>query len=387
MSHTPRWIAAVFALALLAHPAGAVSVDGQLDAEYGPALVTQLVQTSLSGGQISGDNSQGNLNFANGSELDLGHGFIADGVLHLFLAGNLALMLNANQNSTVRHVLEIFIDAAPGGQGALNGLGTGDPVNGMTFDAGFEADYRFQLEGDDNGFNGPRLWTARFEALPTFGGTTLVTLGSGSAGGPGTLTGGTNPQGILATIDNSNVGGVTLGCAASSGAGVSTGVEWAIPLAAIGNPTECLRITAIVRSGASVSNQVLAPVPAGTCPLGTAAALNFAGIAGDQFFSVCPTATDVPRDGGAPLGLALAGANPVRGDRLHVMFMLPDARPARLQLIDATGRIHRDQRVDAVAGRPAAADLSAGRRLAPGTYWLRLTQGDAIATRKFTVVW
>jgi hypothetical protein len=379
--------AIVLALALHSRPAAAVPVDGTLDAQYGPALVTQAVQTGLGSGQITGDNNRGELDFANGSELDLGHAFIAADTLHLFLAGNLALVLNNNQNGTVRHVLEVFLDTGPGGQGTLNGLGVGDPVNGLTFDAGFEADYRLQLEGDNNGFSGPRLWTARFEQVPTFGSGTLVTLGSGPAGGPGTLTGGTNPHGILATIDNRNVAGVGFGCSASSGAGVTTGIEWAIPLAAIGSPVECIRITAFVRSATSMSNQVLAPLPVGTCPPGTVSTVNLAGIAGDQFFGVCPTATGVSGGGGTGFGLALAAANPLRGDRLRVACTLADARPARLALVDAAGRVRRDVRVDGAAGTSAVVDLSAGRRLAPGVYWIRLTQGAAVATRKVSVVW
>ena len=386
MSHPRIWILVAIVSALLARPAAAITVDGVLDAEYGPALVTQSVQTGLSGGQITGDNGQGNLDFANGSELDRGHAIIADGVLHLFLAGNVALMLNANQNGTVRHVLDVFVDAMPGGQGALSGLGSGHPLNGMGFDSGFEADFWFELEGDDNGFFGPRLWTARSSALPSGGGASLGTLGSAAAGGPGTLTGGTNPLGILATIDNRNVGGVTFGCGAASGDGVTSGVEWAIPLAAIGNPEGCIRVTAIVRSGASLSNQVLAPMPVGTCPPGAAGAVSFANFAGDQFFSVCPGATDVP-GGGANLGLALSVPNPVRGDRLRVTFTLADARPARLQLVDVAGRVQRDRSVGGATGAALVVDLSAGPRLAPGVYWLRLSQGSAIAKRKFTVVW
>lgn len=389
MSHFQTCIfAALAAVHLASAPvAGAVAVDGTLDPEYGPALVTQSIQTGLNAGQITGDNNRGELDFANGSELDGGYAFVADDTLHLFLAGNLALALNANQNGTIRHVLEIFLDTAPGGQGALSSIGSGDPMNGLIFDAGFEADYRLQLEGDGNGFLGPRLWTARFEALPTGGGGSLVTLGSGSAGGPGTLAGGTNPAGIMATMDNRNVGGVPFGCDAASGEGVTTGVEWAIPLAAIGNPEGCVRLTAMVRSGSSLSNQVLGAMPVGTCPPGSAATMNFTNFAGDQFFTVCPGATDVPGDVAPTLALALSGPNPARGDRLRVTCSLSGARPARLQLIDGAGRAHRDRSVSSATGRSLVADLSAGRRLAPGVYWLRLSQGGAIATRKFTVVW
>jgi hypothetical protein len=306
----------------------------------------------------------------------------------LFLGGNLALMLNNHQNGTVRHVLEIFLDTAPGGNNTVTGLGTGDPVNGLTFDPGFEPDYRLQFEGDDNGFSGPREWTARYQALTSPSPGPLTVLGVGSAGGPGTLVGGTNPYGILATIDNRNVSGVTAGCDASSGAGVTRGIEWAIPLAALGNPAECIRITVFTRSTTSISNQVLAPVPVGTCPLGSPSTLNFANIAGDQFFSVCPTATGVPtdRDAQGGLGLALTSANPVRGDRLRVAFTPAEAGPVRLILVDVAGRVQREWRADGAAGQSMVVDLSAGRRLASGVYWARLTQGDRVATLAISVV-
>ena len=40
-------------------------------------------------------------------------------------------------------------------------------------------------------------------------------------------------------------------------------------------------------------NQVLGPLPPGTCNLGAASGVNFANIAGNQFFEVCPAATPV----------------------------------------------------------------------------------------------
>jgi len=377
----------LFALALMSisRPAAAVTVDGALEPAYGSAITQQAVQTSATGfAQISGDNNQGNLDFANGSELDLAYAFVADGKLNLFLAGNLALMLNANQNGTVRHILDVFVDAVPGGQQTLNGLGAGVVVNGLTFDTGFEADYWFELEGDDNGFSGPREWTSRYAALQNGGGGTQVTLGRTSAGGPGTLTGGTNPHGVLTTIDNRNTGGVSAGCDASSGAGVTKGVEWAIPLAAIGNPSGCINIIVFTRSGSSLSNQVLAPVPGGTCPLGTASTVNFAGIAGNQSFSICPT-TGVPGAGNTGLALMILGSSPLRGAELRVSLTLPDARAARLQVVDAAGRMIREHVVEGRAGT-FEVNLSDHRPLPPGVYWIRLVQGGAALTRQISVL-
>ncbi len=376
----------LFALCALSQPvvADAITMDGMLDPAYGNALVLQTTQTEATGGaQISGNSTTGDLNFSNGSELDGGFAIVEDGVLHLFLTGNLALMLNQNQNSTVRHVLDVFIDAIPGGQQTVNGLGAGVIVNGLTLDAGFEADFVLELEGDANGFSGPREWTARYGTIPTSGPGTFTTLGIGNAGGPGTLTGGSNPHGILVTIDNRNQAGVNGGCNASSGDGALRGIEWSIPLAALGGADGCIRITALVRSGSNVTNQLLGPAPVGTCPLGPISTLNLSTVAGDQFFEVCPV-TGVPDRAGS-LALALAGANPVRNGPFQVAVTLPDAGPARLALVDGAGRLVSERSVGGSAGRRVV-DFTAGRSLAPGVYWLRLQHGAVERALKVAVL-
>lgn len=384
-------LAALLAIALVVDPpaAAAITVDGQLDPQYPPAVVVQTTQTGLSGGgQIPGDNTLADLNYANGSELDAAHAFVSDGTLHLFLSGNLALRLVVNQNRTVGHILDVFVDSGPGGQNQLSAIGTGNPLNGLTFDAGFEADQWFELWGDGNQFS-TEWWAGRGD-LFTPSGASFAVLGFAAAGGPGTLSGGSNPFGIKATIDNQNTAGVTLGCNASSGVGVTRGIEWEIPLASIGSPEGCFRLAVIVRddaAGSSVSNQVLGPAPAGTCPLGSAQFVNFAGVAGDQFFTVCDAPVGVPgRASSGGLKLSLAGANPCRGDQLRFAFDLPDARPAGLELFDSAGRAVRSQVVRAPAAGPGMADLSAGRPLSAGLYWARLTQGAAREVRRICIV-
>jgi hypothetical protein len=81
---------------------------------------------------------------------------------------------------------------------------------------------------------------------------------------------------------------VTGGCDASSGAGVTTGIELAVPLAAIGNPTGAIRICALLASPqpVQVSNQVLGPVPPGTCALGSPAGVDLGNVPGSQYFVV-----------------------------------------------------------------------------------------------------
>jgi hypothetical protein len=368
--------------------AAALTVDGKLDPEYGPPVVVQSIQTDLTGTQFTGDNTDNDLNFAGGSELDGAYAVISNNVLYLFLAGNLARELNTNGNATFGHIVDVFVDVWPGGQNPIRQFGPSNPLNGLGFDSNFVPDYVFEFQPNSENSLTPPSWSARYGTFPTPSGGGFTPLGTGVAGS-GTLTGGTNPDGIEVTIDNHNIAGVTLGCAASSGAGVTTGVEWAIPLLALGSPTGCFALTVIVRTEGSistVSNQVLAPLPAGTCPPGTAPMVNFANIAGDQFFTVCPGTSGVP-DGPAP-GLALVGLgpNPTRGDRVPVSFTLGDSRPARLEVVDVTGRVVRAQTVHAVAGGAGAVDLAAGARLAPGVYWVRLSQGASRVVRSLCIV-
>jgi len=367
--------ALAIAIALTASPQAhaAIVIDGQLEPDYGSPVVVQTLQTGLaSGGTIPGDNTLADLNYASGSELDAAYALVTDGVLRLFLSGNLALRLNMQQNGTRGHILDVFVDSAPGGQNQLNGIGSGNPMNGMTFDAGFEPDFYFELYGDGN--QSGTSWFAGRGVLESPGGGTFASLGVGTAGGPGTLLGGTNPFGVKATIDNRNVAGVTLGCDPSSGAGVTRGMEWEIPLTAIGSPAGCFRLSVIVRDGsnAAVSNSMLAPAPAGTCPPGTAQFVNFASIAGSQSFELCPQVIGVPAPGAGGLALAFAAANPARGDRLLFRYALPAGSAGTLTLHDLAGRVVRRA---TVAGPGGQVDLSQGNRLAPGLYWARLVQG------------
>lgn len=274
------------AAVLLPAAASAIVVDGRLDPSY-TLLSTQTTQTSAL------DDSQGLVDFGSGSELDAAYGAVDNGVLYLFFAGNLKDTICGGQACTDADVLEVFVDSQAGGQNPLlSGSFTGN-FAGLMFDAGFAPDYwlEFYAAGAlDNRFS---RW-ASYAQLPTGGGGASYLLGSGSnAGAPGTLSGGTNPYGILATIDNRNTTGVTAGCGPASGAGVTTGVELAIPLAAIGSPTGCLKVSAFVWQPdiLAVSNQALGPLPLGTCSLGAPSSVNFATLAGDQFFTVCPSAT------------------------------------------------------------------------------------------------
>ena len=58
---------------------------------------------------------------------------------------------------------------------------------------------------------------------------------------------------------------------------------------AIGSPTSCIKVCTFVSNdgGSMVLNQVLGPLPPGTCDLGAASGVDFSAIAGSQYFTVC----------------------------------------------------------------------------------------------------
>lgn len=272
----------------------APTLDGVRDAAYGGPAAVQSVQTGF------GDNF---------SELDAAYAYVEGGTLYLMLTGNLENNFNR---------LNIFIDSKAGGQNTLQNsanFGGTNPENdnwagkhaGMTFDTGFEADYMLSLRNGNSGGN-------RFDVdYSVVGGGLGNFLAAGNIFG-GTLTGANAaalPNGIGIAFNNSNVGGVVGGTGAANAAaalGVTTGIELAIPLAAIGNPGDVIKISAMINGSNHdyLSNQFLGGLPADTGNLGGDGAGGFTGslsgidlnqFAGNQYFRVVPE----------PASLALLG--------------------------------------------------------------------------------
>jgi hypothetical protein len=268
-----------------------VVLDGRLDPEYGPALALQGSQTS-GGKNPVGFGGADSTASSFGSELDGAYGFVSGGDLHLFLAGNLLAAVGENDH---RWQLHLFVDSRPGGQhrlradNAVAGYWPDSQLNtlaGLTFDDGFAADWWLDvlvLSGADP------VHAYAGELLDGGGGPGGF-LGSGSAGGSGELSGGSNPGGLKVTVDDSNKLGVDAGCGTATGAETATrGIEWEIPLAALGSPEGPIRVCAFVGgvyNSPSLANQVLGPIPPGTCFLGPPAGVDFSAIAGEQFFTI-----------------------------------------------------------------------------------------------------
>ena len=87
------------------------------------------------------------------------------------------------------------------------------------------------------------------------------------------------------------------------------------------------------------------------------------------------------------LRFALDGVvpNPSTGERLTVTFALPSADRATLELLDVTGRRLAGQRIEGAVGRQTVT-LDAGRRLAPGLYWIRLRHAGQEKTTRAVVM-
>lgn len=276
--------------------AGIPVVDGTMDASYGPLAAIQNNSTGF------GNNEVAHVGYAVGSELDGAAMVIANGSLFIQLGGN----IESNYNK-----IEIFIDARDGGQnrilginpdvsnGALQRMGDDGAGNGLTFDAGFDADLYLSITCGDNG-NGNGIYSyVDYAELRTNGDGFGAYAGSGSSyalDGVDYIDASVGDFGIGVAINNSNIGGVIGGdgsdCGAPDDVAVATGIEIEIPLYLIdwdfeGLPFTDVKVCAFVNSGdhGYVSNQVLGGL-GGMANLGEPRNVNFEDITGPQYFTL-----------------------------------------------------------------------------------------------------
>ncbi len=278
-------LAAAMAVALAGH-APAVTLDGSIAGDgYGSAVSVQTIETGF------GDNQ---------SELNAAYAQVSGGTLYLTITGQ----VESNFNK-----LNLFFDTVAGGQNTLtadaNNGGTNpendnwaNNHNGFTFDTGFEADYMIIIRSGN--FGGDRF---DIDIATVGGGLGAFEAAADVFGGSFT---GVNAAalplaGVGVAYDNSNAAGVggTAGNAADQTAAqaVQTGIELAIPLAAIGSPAGDFKISAMVNNSDHnfLSNQFLGGLPVGQGNLGGDGTGGFTGnvggvdlnnFAGDQFFVV-----------------------------------------------------------------------------------------------------
>lgn len=304
-----------FAALAIAAPASAqIVVDGTKDAEYGAALAVQTVQTQFG-------NSTGGI--TGGGELDAGYAAIAGGRLYLMLTGN----IENNFNN-----VSVFIDSKVGGENVLSNLPQYDFNNvsqnfgGLTLDPGFAADYHFfgRWGGGGNAFEVDIADRAGGGSASVNVNGAVATTGAGTPVQSGVVNPGNNGlnnvgnrvlTGFLTSplefgFNNNNSAGVSGGTAAAdqaAAAAVTTGLEFSVALADIGNPGfgDLIKIHAVYGNGDNNyhSNQILGGLPTdmmngiamGTGNLGgngsggftgSLSGVNFSSYAGDQFFSI-----------------------------------------------------------------------------------------------------
>ena len=102
----------------------------------------------------------------------------------------------------------------------------------------------------------------------------------------------------------------------------------------------------------------------------------------DDEFEVA-SSTGVGDSRGLPaLRLHAIRPNPVRG-ALHVSFSLAGDAPARLEIFDLAGRRLVNRNVGDLGRGPHALRLDVSRKLEPGVYFLRLTQGEQKEQKRF----
>lgn len=269
--------------------AGASINGADFAAKYGSPLWSQTIGTQF------GNNTDASIDFANGSEIDALYASVSGGMLHIGVAGNLETNFNK---------LNIVLDYASGGQNTLSGLANLGNLDGLTMDAGFEADAVLSFTSGNN----PIEWYVDGSLADGTGGF----LGGGAASGPlNVQLGGAN---ISFAQDNSNIGGVAnLGEPNTSDpASVTTGVEIIIDLAAMGwDGSSDILLAGWVNGGGNdfLSNQVIGGLADGTGNLGAPSGVDFNQYEGEQFVRLV-----IPTPGTVGL-LGLAGFAAVRRRR------------------------------------------------------------------------
>ena len=84
-------------------------------------------------------------------------------------------------------------------------------------------------------------------------------------------------------------------------------------------------------------------------------------------------------------GVVRIRPNPARGP-IAAIVELPSGGVARVDLIDATGRVLEAQDFNFWQQAQGAVHFNKARQLRPGVYWVRVTQGSRQANRKVILI-
>ena len=255
-------------------------IDGTLSiAEYGNPVVVQNNSTGW------GDSTLGLLDFCNGSEMN--NMFVAQDTSNLYVGfgGNIENGQGGSYNKFV-----IFIDNQSGGQNVIGSpVGTGDfgylsgepndpKFQGFTFEPGFNADFAFNITNGDN-----NIFANYFQIGVAAGDW----LGQGLHGNGNLING--NNNGVQATINNSNILGVT-DVSADLAASVRTGAEFKIPFSLIGGNKCDIKVVALMTGGGGfISQQLLPGIGLGGTQLTNPSTVNLGTVPGMQMLWLYPS--------------------------------------------------------------------------------------------------
>jgi len=98
-----------------------------------------------------------------------------------------------------------------------------------------------------------------------------------------------------------------------------------------------------------------------------------------------PLAPLRPAQGDVGFGVVQVRPNPANGP-IAAIVELQNEGPAKLDLVDAAGRVLESQEFGFQLQARGAVSFNRARTLPPGVYWLRLTQGRRLASRKVVVL-
>jgi hypothetical protein len=110
------------------------------------------------------------------------------------------------------------------------------------------------------------------------------------------------------------------------------------------------------------------------------------------YYAASPNTVDVPgrsntdRGPAATLALGRTMPNPVAGGAFEVEFTLPSSAPAALSLLDVSGRRVLEREVGSFGAGPHRLMLTPEAPLAPGIYFLRLSQAGRMHTARVSVL-
>lgn len=133
--------------------------------------------------------------------------------------------------------------------------------------------------------------------------------------------------------------------------------------------------TYVVRPGGSGDNATI-QVAINAATIGDIIELAVVDVNGNvsEYALLTPSGTvDVPANNKLEFTLSPVRPNPTSGGRLEVRFSLPTAAPAKLMLIDVTGRQIAERQFTSAG--PQTVNLADQRHISPGLYFVRLTQG------------